>query len=283
MSARFWPRISLALPRLALAALLLCLGSGLVLTLQYHPFGDVFASVERLTSRAPYGFFLRRLHDVSGQAFVILVLLHAFEHVLRHGEMRMPLNEWQRVVPGVFLCLLLLFTGFVLKADKEGRFAGAIMGQLLERVPLVGAPLANLFIGQGQAFFFPAYLWHCWLLPLLGLWLLFRHVSVWIPERTYMLWAGAGLTLYALAVPLAPAIPPDALVDNVLGPWFFLGLQELLHQLPAAFAGLLLPALFVLLLLILPRLPHGVRNGTRLLLALSLVAYTVLSFGPLAR
>jgi len=283
MAARFWLRLSLALPRASLSALLLCLVSGLVLTLQYQPFGDVFASVERLASRAPYGFFLRRLHDVSGQAFVILALLHGLEHAARHGELRMPAREWLRLVPSLALCLLLLFTGFVLKADQEGRFAGMIMQQLLERIPAVGARLAGIFVGRGEAFYYPVWLWHCWLLPLAGLWLLRRHVSAWLPAPGYLLWPGLAMGAYALFVPLPPAVPPDALADTVLGPWFFLGLQELLHRLPAALAGLIIPGAFLLLAMALPFMNGAPRAATRLLLGLCLLCYTGLSLLPLLR
>lgn len=279
----FWTRVSLALPRLCLAALLLCLGSGLVLVLQYQPFGDVFASVERLTSRAPYGFFFRGLHDVSGQVFVILALAHGLEHALRHGELRMPGGEWRRLVLALALCLLVLFTGFVLKADQEGRFAGVIMQQLLQRIPLVGEQAAALFIGQGPAFYYPVWLWHCWLLPLLGAWLLWRHISTWLPAQAYMLWGAGILGVYALLAPLDLAVPPGAQVETVLGPWFFLGLQELLHRLPAGVAGLALPGAFLALALLLPNLGAGVRRGARLLLGAALLAYVVLSFGPLVR
>lgn len=278
-----WPRISWLLPRLSLAALLLCLGSGLALTLQYQPFGDVFASLERLTSRAPYGFFLRRLHDVSGEVFVILALVHGLEHTLRHGELRMPAAQWLRLVPAMALCLLLLFTGFVLKADQEGRFAGEIMRRLLELFPVIGVHLSGIFVGQGGGFYYPVWLWHCWLLPLAGLWLVWGHVSIWIPARNLLLWSACGLGAYALLVPSPPAVPPGAMAETVLGPWFFLGLQELLHRLPAAFAGLLLPGVFMALTLALPFLHAPWRSGVRLLLGLCLICYIALSFGPLLR
>ncbi|MCI5142263.1 MAG: hypothetical protein D3909_11210, partial [Candidatus Electrothrix sp. ATG1] len=64
---------------------------------------------------------------------------------------------------------------------------------------------------------------------------------------------------------------------HINGPWFFLGLQELLRYLPVFWAGIFVPALFVAALLFLP--PQGAaRRRTLWFMGAWLAGYVVLSF-----
>ena len=118
--------ISAYLPRLGLSALFMCLISGIVLTFYYRPTGNVFQNVEEITTLVPYGWFFRQLHFASGQLFVILMLIHAVDHFHRKRYRLYPGGQWQRLIFSLCLCFLTLFTGFILKGDKEGLFAARI-------------------------------------------------------------------------------------------------------------------------------------------------------------
>lgn len=54
--------------------------------------------------------------------------------------------------------------------------------------------------------------------------------------------ATIGLFLYALLIDPYIDIPPDAQVDTIKGPWFFLGIQTLLELIPTLWASLFIPA-----------------------------------------
>jgi ubiquinol-cytochrome c reductase cytochrome b subunit len=245
-------RISLYLPRLGLSALIICLASGIVLVFYYRPTGNVFQNVEEITTLVPFGWFFRQLHYGSGQAFVILMLLHTLDHFIRKRYRAYAFREWLSLIVSLVLCFYALFSGFILKGDQEGVFAGRIFLNILETFPAAGSALARLFITPGQGFFFLPYLYHCFFLPILIIYLMRGHIREWFPDQRFLLSGGIGLSLYALLVTPGVDIPPEASVPAVAGPWFFQGIQTLLKTLPPLLAGLVIPGLFVGCLLVLP-------------------------------
>ncbi|MFH1351739.1 MAG: cytochrome b N-terminal domain-containing protein [Pseudomonadota bacterium] len=270
--------LSFSLPRLGLASLILCLISGLVLIFQYQPIGDVFQNVEEITTVIPYGGFFRQLHHGSGQIFVIMMLFHTLDHLLKRRYERYPFKEWALLIIPLFLCLFTLFTGFILKGDKEGSFAGFIFLSLLLEVPLVGHLLSGLFIIPGKTFFLLPYLHHCFLLPILIIFFIRDHIREWFPDYRFIFITTFGLFLYALFVAPNMAIPPEAEVPHIKGPWFFLGIQTLLRMMPPLWAGLILPGLVVGSLLILPLLKGAWAKIIHFLIMISFLFYTLLSF-----
>ena len=215
--------------------------------------GNVFQNVEEITTLVPYGWFFRQLHFAAGQLFVILMLIHALDHFHQKRYRLYPEAQWQRLIFSLCLCFYTLFTGFILKGDKEGLFAARIFMNMTSSLPLVGESLSGLFILPGKDLFFLPYLYHCFFLPILILYLIRNHIRKWFPEQGFMYAGAAGLCLYALFVKPFIDIPPDAFSASVKGPWFFLGIQTLLKTIPATLAGIVFPALFLGFVLILPR------------------------------
>ncbi len=244
--------LSRCFPRLGLASLLLCLISGAILSFHYRPMGNVFQNVEEITSVVPYGRFFRQLHYASGQLFVILMSLHTLDHFLRRRYRTFGPRQWSLLIISLALCFLALFTGFILKGDKEGLFAARIFMNILRTVPLVGNRLSNFFILPGDSLFFLPYLYHCIFLPPLIFYLLNAHTREWLPDASFLLVTTVGLFLFAIFIDPWMDIPPDAIVGLVKGPWFFLGIQCLLRFLPPFYAGLLVPGMVVLCIFLLP-------------------------------
>ena len=251
-SNRVFNRISLFLPRIGLSALIVCLASGIILLFYYRPMGNVFQNVEEISTLVPYGWFFRQLHYGSGQVFVILMLLHTLDHFIRKRYTIYPVREWIFLIVSLSLCFCTLFTGFILKGDKEGLFAGRIFMNILQTIPVAGETIARLFVVPGESFFFLPYLYHCFFLPLLIIYLMRGHIREWLPDQRFLVIGGIGLFLYALFVRPAIDIPPEASVAMVKGPWFFWGIQTLLKVLPPLLAGLIIPCLFIGCLFILP-------------------------------
>ncbi|MCD6305895.1 MAG: cytochrome b N-terminal domain-containing protein [Deltaproteobacteria bacterium] len=245
-------RVSFYLPRLGLSALIFCIGSGVILAFYYRPTGNVFRTVEEITTLVPYGWFFRQLHYGTGQAFVILMFLHTMDHLVRRRYRIYPFREWVTLVLSLALCFHTLFTGFILKGDQEGIFAGRIFLNIIETLPVAGRPIGRLFIAPGEGFFFLPYLYHCLFLPILIIYLMRGHIREWLPDPKFILSAGIGLSLYALFVKPGLDIPPEASVPSVSGPWFFQAIQTLLKALPPLLAGLIIPGLFLACLLLLP-------------------------------
>jgi ubiquinol-cytochrome c reductase cytochrome b subunit len=253
--------VSATLPRLGLSALFLCLFSGVVLIFYYRPMGNIFQNVEEITTLVPYGWFFRQLHFASGQLFVILMLIHAVDHFHRRRYRLYPMGQWQRLIFSLCLCFYTLFTGFILKGDKEGLFAARIFMNITGNIPMVGEPLSRLFILPDENLFFLPYLYHCFFLPILILYLIRTHIRKWFPAQGFLYAGGAGLCLYALFVKPFMDIPPEAFATSVKGPWFFLGIQSLLKTFPATLAGVIFPIFFLGCVLILPYVEKTVEKS----------------------
>lgn len=247
------------LPRIGLASLILCVVSGIILSFQYRPFGNIFQNVEEITSMAPFGRFFRQLHYGSGQLFVILMAFHTLEHFLKRRYRSFSKLQWTWLIFSLGLSFFALFTGFVLKGDKEGLFAGSIFMNILRTIPLAGNSISRLFVVPGRSLLFLPYLYHVLFLPALIVFFLKDHIREWIPDRRFMFVATVGLFLFALFAPTRLDIPPDSPVPLVEGPWFFLGIQSLLKVIQPLWAGLIIPGLFAASLFSLPL--AGERTG----------------------
>ncbi|HEY6005256.1 MAG TPA: hypothetical protein VIV57_20415, partial [Anaeromyxobacter sp.] len=233
-AVRWFARWNARLPsagHLALAALALGVATGVALSAGY----DVTAprrsiALALLGGRAARA--LRAAHAWSGHLLLVLALLHVVEHVLARSDGRMRLGVWVRAVASAPLVLALLVSGFMLKGDAEGELARQVMSGLIERLPLAGAPLATALLGAGADLQLP-YLHHAATLTVATTLLAIEHGK--------RLWPSARALAAAMAATAAGALLfPPALHDGVdpvvKGPWYFVGLQEVLHWLtrPAA-------------------------------------------------
>lgn len=240
---------------------MICLASGIVLTFQYRPMGNVFQNVEEITTTIPYGWFFRQLHYGSGQAFVVLMLIHALDHFVQKRYRRFPPGQWILLVLSLALCFYTLFTGFLLKGDQEGVFAARIFMNMMGTIPILGEGVSRLFIVPGDGFLFLPYLYHCFWVPILILVLLRSHIREWFPDTRLLLLGGTLASLYALFVKPGLALPPDAPTPVVAGPWFFLGIQTLLKVLPPFLAGIVIPGSWMGCLLLIPFLHPSPKSG----------------------
>jgi len=217
--------------------------SGVVLAFHYRPWGDVFLSVSRINGLLSYGHYLRSLHYLSGQCFLIFTLIHLLVCIWKGRYRTIPSVDWVKLLVILPLAFLLVLTGFILKGDKEGIFAAGVMFHLAREVPLMGPGLAQVLLRPGEDFFLLPYLHHIVILPFLVLMLLARHRKKIMP-RGEMVWPLlAILSLLALVYPLPADIPPHQDRTVLTGPWFFQGVQFLLRYVPAFWAGIAWPLL----------------------------------------
>ncbi len=250
-------RSGLPLAELAWWAFLFALITGVILSFNYRPWGDVFKSVSKLTGWLPYGAFFRRLHYLSGQAFLILTFAHTLEHFLRETYRHIKPQEWTKLVLLFFLSFPLVFTGFILKGDKGGIIAGRVMYNLAQEIPYLGSGLAALLLRPGEDFFLLPYLHHTVILPLVVIFLLGRHRKHLLPKGGLGWTLMAFLAFLATFYPLPPDVPPHVETTKIAGPWFFHGIQLLLHYGPPFWVGVLWPLVPIGLLAILSFIPSS--------------------------
>jgi len=257
----------------ALISLYVSLLSGLVLGLQYNP-AEPSYSVATIELIVPFGFFWRSLHYYSSQFFFLLLLAH-LAVVLWENNVTLSRSAWLRLSASLPVSLLLLFTGYILRGDATGDAAGAITENILCSIPLFGRPLNQLFADLSAAGLRKIYLHHLAGLLLLG------GFCVWPHLRRYTaLWLNHSVLLLVL---LATAVILKAPMDqerfgllHIGGPWFFIGMQELLRHLPPFWAGAVLPALPTAALLLLPAQGRS-RTWCLLLIGACLLGYLLLS------
>jgi len=256
----------------SLVSLYLSIFSGIVVGLQYDYFTPFYSTVA-LDTLVPFGDFFRSLHFYSSQLCFLLAILH-FIIVFRASE-TYPYKEWSKLICSLFLLLFLLFTGYVLKSDSTGLAAGAIAENLLDEIPLLGNLLNETFFAITENGLRKVYIQHVAALDaalFIFLWAHLRKYRIAISAHASLL---AGVFLFCMLIP-APLDPEKTGTTYISGPWFFLGLQELLRYLPPLIAGIILPFTFFLLLLISsPRTKNWPRKIISIIAILTL--YLVLS------
>lgn len=77
--------------------------------------------------------------------------------------------------------------------------------------------------------------------------------------------------------PLEEIANPNKTPNPAKAPWYFLGLQELLHYFPPVVAGIIVPSLLVILLILLPYIDRNPSTKPRKR-KLALVIFTVFVF-----
>lgn len=229
----------------AVIMLLLSIGSGIIVALQYD-YATPWYSTTAIDLLAPYGRFFRALHFYSSQLFFFFSIFH-FLAIYQKAK-RYQIGEWLQLTASLPVILLLLFTGYVLRGDATGNAAGRIAENLLVAIPLVGESLNSILFALGDSGLRKVYVQHIIGFDLLLLTLLWRHLHIYRVSlyRHPALLTGICAFSMLVAAPLEPEQPG---AKYLAGPWFFLGLQELLRYLPPFIAGIVVPLLFICALL----------------------------------
>ncbi len=268
----------------AVFLVLVVLLSGALEMFYYLPTVDTAGqSVQTITFLAPFGWLVRNLHFWSAQALVIAAVFHLGRVIFTGAYARPRRFNYLLGLLLLVLCLLLNFSGYVLRWDAGVHWALVTGTNLLKTIPGVGAGVYAWLLGgdqPGQAALVRFYTWHVFGLTLalvgFGAWHLFRvrrDGGIALPppelrpqsaritrfelarrEGLAMLWLSAGLVLLAVCfpAPLAGAFVPDAPLAEARAPWFFLWVQALLKWGDPFWLGVVTPGLALLLLALLP-------------------------------
>ena len=232
-----------------MVALYLSLFSGVVVSLQYDP-GHPYYSASSLDILASFGAFWRSLHFYASQLFFLLMSIHLLAVIVGRSYESLPFKRWLFLVLSMVAALLLLFTGYVLRGDATGSSAGMIAENIVLSVPLLGRILDSLLFSLIDDGMRRVYANH-----FIGLGLLWVGLS-WDHLRRYRVsWRQHPVLVLALigfsAFVSAPIDPEHLGVFHINGPWFFVGLQELLRYLYPFLAGVVWPSAFVVSLVLL--------------------------------
>ncbi len=224
--------------------------SGIILSFHFNP-SKPFESLEIITGLVPYGELLRRIHYFSSQIFLLSLLFHKIEYLRK--DLPYSISKWAKEVLTIFpLSFLLLFTGYILRGSKEGIFAHNVAKSLLSSIPLVGKFSGGIIFGDSM---FVVFLNHAVTFTFPMVFLFYWHVRLFYPDYSKFLYV-LGITLFTSII-FYPSIghPVDYPLDPVKGPWFFLGIEELVYHLPPLLGGIIFPSVTLLSLSFYRRSP----------------------------
>lgn len=163
---------------LAFTSFLILIMTGGLLLFHYQPSTDrAFQSILYLENSVPGGWYLRNLHRLASDSFLILIFLHTLRVVLT-GAYRKP-RELNWVIGFAILCLALFegYTGYLLPMDQLALWATQTGMKLLASVPLGGVLKSFLVpddIGQPMSLV-RFYILHIAVIPMSMLTLSFLH------------------------------------------------------------------------------------------------------------
>ena len=121
---------------LAFTAFLVLIVTGILLLFHYQPATDrAFASILYIENNVPGGWYIRNLHRLASNFFLILLFLHSLR-VLLTGAYRKP-RELNWVIGFLLLCLALFagYTGYLLPMDQLALWATQTGMNLLATLP----------------------------------------------------------------------------------------------------------------------------------------------------
>ena len=231
---------------MSLISLYLSVLSGMVIALQYDP-ATPFFSASSLDLLAPFGQFFRACHFYSSQLFFLFSLCHLAAIILANGEQQLRFGKWLLLIGSVLAALLLLFTGYVLRADATGEAAGVIAENITLSIPYLGASLNSLLFAieaEGMKRVYANHLLGLGLVWGVCCWDHLRRYRVGFGQHSLLLFATVAVSL-CLAAPMEPA---RLGLFHIQGPWFLLGLQELLRYIQPFWAGVIFPSTVVVAL-----------------------------------
>lgn len=259
----------------SMVALYVSLISGVVVSLQYDPSQPYYSS-SSLDILAPFGAFWRSLHFFSSQAFFILAVVHLVVIVLDRSRSPMAFRRWLPLSLSMVVALLLLFTGYILRGDATGSSAGMIAENILLSLPLVGSFIDSLLFSMMDEGMKRVYANH-----MIGFGLLWL-VLAWDHIRRYRVnWREQPVLVLSLvllsSVILAPMEPERLGIFHINGPWFFVGLQELLRYVPPLWGGIIWPSVLVAAMVMLQSEVSSVASRARWYCLAWLTIYCVLT------
>jgi len=234
---------------LALANFLVCAFSGILLAIPFDV-NKAYYSIVAMLLTNPGGNFLRNLHFWSAQLFLVFTILHTWEFIKAESALKLKNGVWTRLVVGLLFVFYVMISGFILKGDLDSLQAQRILSALVSSLPLVGKLLSYSLIGE-EGDFQILYVHHIATATIFLIIIIFEHFrTIWTKARTFF------ITVLAVSVISLFFRAPlhDNLSPVVKGPWYFVGLQEILHWMSHPGWIFLVMMVFLLIIWFIPKM-----------------------------
>jgi quinol-cytochrome oxidoreductase complex cytochrome b subunit len=98
----------------ATASIIICAVSGALLAVPYDV-ANPYLSVTKLITANPAASLLRNIHYWSAQLFLILTLIHIFDHLWKRTESNIKKKSvWFRLTLSIVFTMYVMLSGFIL-------------------------------------------------------------------------------------------------------------------------------------------------------------------------
>lgn len=256
----------------SLAFLMICLFSGVFLIVPYDS-ENAFNSIVSFIINNPYAAFLRNLHYWSAQLFLLFSLLHITDHIIKKSELKIKTGVWFRLSLSIVILFLTMLSGFFLKADADSSQARLIFDSILSSIPFFGESLSYFILGGKEESLLIPYIHHVATFTILLLYGIYEHVKQTWPKAQVF-----AISLLGLGVMSSFLHAPLQMVEtlSIKGPWYFVGLQEILHWMSEPVWSVLILTMLLTLFFII-KFSKNYRNTLVWVITLSVFAYLILS------
>ena len=128
--------------------LVVMIGSGIFLAMQYTPHADyAFDSVERIMRDVNYGWLIRYAHMNGASMFFAIVYIHMFRG-LYYGSYKAPRELlWMLGLIILLLMIATSFMGYVLPWGQMSYWAATVITNLFSAIPIVGQSIVTFLWG----------------------------------------------------------------------------------------------------------------------------------------
>ncbi len=260
---------------LALAMFWLVLLSGVILAIPFD-IASPYLSISKLMIGNPWAAATRNAHYWSSQFFLILSLIHLYDHFHRKKKIGLKPGIAIRLSLGVLIIFLAMITGFLLKGDADSVQARLILQTLAERIPLVGKSIAFSLLGSSDSYQL-IYVHHIATFTVfIGIIMVEHSKKFWPPVLDFILsfFVVLGMSIF-FSAPLHDNMNP-----TVKGPWYFVGFQEILHWLShPEWSLLLFLAVIILIYIVNSEKGKAVFYSKRSLLVFAAFYFTLTIIG----
>lgn len=234
----------------AYASLVLCIISGVLLAIPYDASKPYESIITMMMANMPAIFF-RSVHYWSAQLTLILLFAHIIDHVIKRSPPELKRNVWIRLVITVIFVFFATLTGFFLRGDGESVQAVNVFKTVLNSIPILGRLAEYLIFGAAKSLQV-VYIQHAATATIV-IWLTTaEHSRKIFPPLKYIIYTAIAVSVLGWLIVPGLHNPSDT---SIKGPWYFIGLQEILHWLSDPFWAVILAGSFILYLYLF-RLPQ---------------------------
>ena len=264
-----------SLGEVALHTFLLSLVSGIILLFRYN-LETPYRSVLLIDSVYPYGYFVRNLHYYTAFFAVLFTALHGWKYFITKFEKKVGFYYWFIGIILFYVVVFTAFSGYVIRFDREGFFAGRIASQVIESLPFIGDFLSKFIFSPDTPVTF--FVFHIIILPFVFFLLVGSHIN-WKKFMDFDKFIISNIVPLFLAAIVKAPLPPshEILADPIKGPWFFVGMQELVYLTPPIVGGIILPFIYFSLWIVFPFLKGKEKEYVRYTLIIFTILYLFLS------